>query len=139
MSESVETDPSSLKPGHFIRKAEAVPSEPIVVAVSLTGQRACVYRNGIGIGVTTVSTGKPGYGTPTGIFTVLQKDKGHHSKNYNNAPLPYTERLTWDGTATERRPTAGTTRRKALRFFLPPCPASGKSPRTYSHCNVAGR
>jgi hypothetical protein len=46
-----------------------------------------------------VSTGKPGHGTPTGVFTILQKDKDHHSKKYDNAAMPYSERLTWDGVA----------------------------------------
>ena len=58
-----------------------------------------MYRNGVGIGFTTVSTGKPGHLTPTGIFTVLQKDTDHHSKKYNNAAMPFAERLTWDGVA----------------------------------------
>jgi hypothetical protein len=49
--------------------------------------------------VSSASTGKNGYNTPTGVFTVLQKDKNHLSKTYNNAPMPYTERLTWDGVA----------------------------------------
>jgi hypothetical protein len=53
----------------------------------------------VGIGVATVSSGKPRHEMPTGVFTVLQKDKDHHSKKYNNAPMPYTERLTWDGIA----------------------------------------
>lgn len=98
-SQPVDTDPSALQPGEFIWDAAAVPSGPIVVVVSLPEQRADVYRNGIRIGVTTVSTGKPGHETPTGIFTVLQKDKDHHSKKYHNAPMPYAERLTWDGVA----------------------------------------
>jgi hypothetical protein len=51
------------------------------------------------VGYTTVSTGKPGHETPTGIFTILQMDKNHHSSKYNNAPMPYQQRLTWDGVA----------------------------------------
>jgi hypothetical protein len=98
-SEPADTDPARLAPGHFLWEGEEVPSGPIVVVVSLTEQRAYVYRNGIRIGVTTVSTGKPGHGTPTGVFTVLQKDKDHHSSKYNDAAMPYTERLTWDGVA----------------------------------------
>ncbi len=94
-----ETDPAKLKPGEFIWEGGAVSAGPIVVAVSLEEQRAYVYRNGIRIGVTTVSSGKPGHASPTGVFTVLQKDKDHHSKTYNNAPMPFTERLTWDGVA----------------------------------------
>ena len=98
-SRPAETDPAALKPGEFVWDASAVPAGPIVVVVSLPEQRAYVYRNGIRVGVSTVSTGKPGHRTPTGIFTVLQKDKEHHSKTYNNAAMPYTERLTWDGVA----------------------------------------
>jgi hypothetical protein len=98
-SRPAETDPAALKPGQFIWKGEAIPEGPTVVVVSLTEQRAYVYRNGVRIGVSSVSTGKPGHSTPTGVFTVLQKDRDHHSKTYNNAPMPYTERLTWDGVA----------------------------------------
>ena len=67
--------------------------------VSLPEQIAKVYRNGVRIGVAKVSTGKPGHLTPTGIFTILNKDKDHRSKKYNDAPMPYSERLTWDGIA----------------------------------------
>jgi hypothetical protein len=95
-SQPVDTVPFMLNPGQFIWKGDAVPSGPIVV-VSLVEQRVYVYRNGIRIGVSTTSTGKPGHGTPTGVFMVLQKDKDHKSKTYNNAAMPYTERLTWDG------------------------------------------
>lgn len=98
-SQPVETDPAVLKPGQFIWKGDAIPAGPVVVLVSLTEQRAYVYRNGVRIGVSSASTGKRGHGTPTGVFTVLQKDRSHHSKTYNNAPMPYTERLTWDGVA----------------------------------------
>lgn len=98
-SEPAGTDPSTLKPGQFVWEGDAVQAGPLVVVVSLTEQRAHVYRNGVGIGVATVSSGKSGHETPTGVFTVLQKDKNHHSKKYNNAPMPYTERLTWDGIA----------------------------------------
>ena len=98
-SQPVDTVPFMLNPGQFIWKGDAVPSGPIVVVVSLVEQRVYVYRNGIRIGVSTASTGKPGHGTPTGVFMVLQKDKDHNSKTYNNAPMPYTERLTWDGVA----------------------------------------
>jgi hypothetical protein len=98
-SRPVDTVLSTLKPGQFIWEGDAVPSGPIVVVVSLTEQRAYVYRNGIRIGVSSASTGKRGYDTPTGVFMILQKDKDHTSKKYNNAPMPYTERLTWDGVA----------------------------------------
>jgi hypothetical protein len=98
-SQPADTDPALLKPGQFIWEGDAAPGGPVTVAVSLEEQRAYVYRNGIRVGITTASTGKAGHRTPTGVFTVLQKDKDHHSKTYGNAPMPYTERLTWDGVA----------------------------------------
>jgi hypothetical protein len=58
-----------------------------------------VYRNGIRVGVATISSGRKGYETPTGVFTILQKDKDHHSNVYDNAPMPYQQRLTWSGVA----------------------------------------
>jgi hypothetical protein len=93
------TPPAALKPGQFVWAPDVAPDGPVVIVVSLGEQRAYVYRNGVQIGYTTVSTGKPGHDTPTGVFTILQKDKDHRSSKYNNAPMPYQERLTWDGVA----------------------------------------
>ncbi|MDE1175888.1 MAG: L,D-transpeptidase family protein [Edaphobacter sp.] len=67
--------------------------------VDLSRQRATVYRNGIRIAVSTISSGKEGHETPIGVFTILQKDKNHHSNLYNNAPMYYQQRLTWGGVA----------------------------------------
>ena len=93
------TPPAALKPGEWVWGGDAKDMGPMAVVVSLTEQRAYVYRNGLLIAVSTVSTGKPGHETPTGVFTILQKDKDHHSSKYNDAPMPYQERLTWDGVA----------------------------------------
>lgn len=90
---------ASLKPGAFLWYPEISPQGPVTVVVSLTEQKAYVYRNGIAIGVSTVSTGKKGKETPTGVFTILQKKVTHHSNLYNSAPMPYMQRLTWDGIA----------------------------------------
>ena len=89
----------SLKPGDFTWNPDASPSGPVAIIVSLPEQRVYVYRNGVEIAVSTCSTGKPGHSTPTGIFTILQKDKNHHSSTYNDAPMPNMERLTWSGIA----------------------------------------
>ena len=69
------------------------------MVVSLPEQLAYVYRNGVIIGASTVSTGKKGHETPTGVFTILQKHEDHYSNLYNNAPMPYMQRLTWSGVA----------------------------------------
>ncbi|UVE19684.1 L,D-transpeptidase [Pseudomonas sp. LS44] len=89
----------TLKPGQFLWYPQVSPRGPVTVVVSLTEQRAYVYRNGIAIGVSTVSSGKPGRETPTGVFSILQKSVNHHSDLYNSAPMPYMQRLTWDGIA----------------------------------------
>ena len=71
----------------------------MLVYVDIGRQRATVYRNGVRIGVSTISSGKAGNSTPTGVFTILQKNKDHRSSTYDNAPMPYMQRLTWKGVA----------------------------------------
>ncbi len=95
----IDTPIDRLKKGEFLWMGEAVTAGPLVMVVSLSEQRAYVYRNGVLIGETTVSTGRPGHLTPTGVFTVLQKQKEHRSSLYDDAPMPYMERLTWGGVA----------------------------------------
>src|SRR6201991_4168822 len=79
-SSSADTPPADLKPGDWIWGGDNKAMGPMAVIVSITEQRAYVYRNGILVAVSTVSTGKPGHATPTGVFTILQKDKDHTSK-----------------------------------------------------------
>ena len=88
-----------LKPGEWVWAESVAPAGPVLIYVDLSRQLATVYRNGVRIGISTVSTGKPGYPTPTGVFTILQKDPTHHSNKYENAPMPFQLRLTWDGVA----------------------------------------
>ena len=94
-----DTPISSLKKGEFIFLGDGARTGPLLMIVSLDEQRAFVYRNGVLTGVTTVSTGKKGHETPTGVFTILQKNKDHYSNIYDNAPMPYMQRLTWGGIA----------------------------------------
>lgn len=96
LAQATEED---MTPGQYIWQPELAPDGPVVFIVSLPEQRVYVYRNGIQIGVSTCSTGKPGHSTPTGVFVILQKDKNHHSSTYNNAPMPNMQRLTWSGIA----------------------------------------
>lgn len=89
----------ALKPGQWLWYPKIAPTGPILVYVDLGRQLATVYRNGIRIGVSTISSGRPGFDTPTGVFTILEKNKEHFSKKYNNASMPYQQRLTWGGVA----------------------------------------
>jgi len=94
-----ETRPESLQPGEFAWYAQAAPAGPLLLIVSLPEQRAYLYRNGVRIAVSTVSTGKAGNETPPGVYTILQKHKEHYSNLYDDAPMPFMQRLTWDGVA----------------------------------------
>jgi hypothetical protein len=99
MGEEVIKEIHMLEPGEFTWHPDRSPKGAVAVVVSIPEQRVHVYRNGVRIAVSTCSTGKPGHETPTGVFTVLQKDKDHRSSTYNNAPMPNMNRLTWDGIA----------------------------------------
>ena len=88
-----------LKPGQFIWTAEAASTGPSLAVVNLATQRMVFFRDGVALGASTVSSGKPGHETPTGVFTILQKNAAHRSSTYNNAPMPNMQRLTWQGIA----------------------------------------
>jgi hypothetical protein len=88
-----------LKPGDYVWHPQISPAGPVVVIVSLPEQEMYVYRNGVRIGRSTVSTGKKGHPTPTGMFTILQKKVSHESNIYKGARMPHMQRLTWTGIA----------------------------------------
>ena len=88
-----------LKAGEFLWAPQVAPEGPMLMVVSLATQRAVLYRNGLPIAISTVSTGRPGHRTPTGIFTVLERDAVHYSSIYRGAPMPHMQRLTWGGIA----------------------------------------
>jgi lipoprotein-anchoring transpeptidase ErfK/SrfK len=71
----------------------------VLIVVSLPSQRAFVFRNGELWGSSRVSTGRSGHETPVGTFPILQKRVHHRSNLYDDAPMPYMQRLTWGGVA----------------------------------------
>jgi hypothetical protein len=89
----------SLEPGQFVWQPARATDGEIEIVVSVPLQMAYVYRGGTLIGVSTVSTGRPGYDTPVGSFSILQKKRHHRSNLYDDAPMPFMQRLTWDGVA----------------------------------------
>src|SRR3984957_6827083 len=48
---------------------------------------------------TPISTGMRGHPTPMGVFSVIAKEKLHHSNIYSGAPMPFMQRITWSGIA----------------------------------------
>ena len=100
-TEGVRVSPETLtlKPGQYVWEPERAPEGPLLIVASITEQVAYVYRNGICIARSSVSTGRPGHRTPTGVFTILEKEVHHTSSIYKGAEMPYMERVTWGGIA----------------------------------------
>jgi lipoprotein-anchoring transpeptidase ErfK/SrfK len=89
---------ASLTPGQYLWEQDAT-AGPVSILISIPDQKAYVYRGDALVAVSTVSTGKEGNETPVGMFTILQKKQMHRSNLYENAPMPFMQRLTWDGVA----------------------------------------
>jgi hypothetical protein len=84
-----------------------MPKGPMQAIISIREQRLHFYRDGEHIADVPVATGVPGHLTPLGVFSVIQRDRYHHSNIYSNAPMPYMERITWSGVAMHEGPGVG--------------------------------
>jgi L,D-transpeptidase catalytic domain len=75
------------------------PQGPLFAIVSIADQHVSFYdANGL-FARGQVSTGVPGHPTPTGVFTILEKERWHRSNIYSGAPMPFMQRVTWTGVA----------------------------------------
>jgi lipoprotein-anchoring transpeptidase ErfK/SrfK len=80
-------------------KEAGKPQGPLVIAISIEKQHLKIYdANGL-FAEAPVSTGMRGHSTPMGAFSVIQKQKLHHSNIYSGAPMPFMQRITWSGIA----------------------------------------
>lgn len=100
-TEGTQVPPTTekLNAGDFVWEPERSPGGPVLIVVSKPEQIAYVYRNGIRIARSSVSTGRPGHPTPVGVFDIIEKEKDHVSTIYKGAEMPWMERLTWTGIA----------------------------------------
>jgi len=94
----IEQAATELSPNQLVWKDNGS-SEPVSIVVSLMEQRAFVYRGSTMIAATTISSGKDGKNTPVGTYPILQKNAVHKSSLYDDASMPFMQRLTWDGIA----------------------------------------
>ncbi len=88
--EPAEKDPTSTLPK---------PNGPLLLVVSLGKQTVTVYDGVNKIATAPISSGMRGRETPTGIFSLLEKNRYHYSNLYGGAPMPYMERITNSGVA----------------------------------------
>ena len=79
--------------------ADPANGEPMILVVSLGHQKVDVYRGTRLVTSSQVSTGMPGHATKAGVFSILEKQRFHHSNMYSGAPMPWMNRITWSGTA----------------------------------------
>lgn len=84
--------------GEYAWNDEGVPDGEIRVIVDLQAERLYAYRGGYEIGRTVILYGHDDSPTPTGSFTITEKDEDHISNLYF-VPMPYMMRLTNDGIA----------------------------------------
>ncbi|OWV77817.1 hypothetical protein ATY78_14525 [Rhizobium sp. R635] len=83
----------------LVHPALAADVRTLQIFVSKNKQSLAVYDGTEVVATSKVSTGKDGHTTPSGIFSVLEKQKYHESNLYSNAPMPFMQRLTWSGIA----------------------------------------
>ncbi|HET7709669.1 MAG TPA: L,D-transpeptidase family protein [Sphingomicrobium sp.] len=82
-----------LKPGRYLWRDVPAGAGPERVIISLGDQLAYLYRGDTLMAVTTISSGTAKNPTPTGIFNVLEKKPMHRSRKYDNAPMPFMQRI----------------------------------------------
>jgi hypothetical protein len=61
----------------------------IVVSIDKSAQRMTVKLNGQPLYNWPVSTGRSGYGTPSGSFTAFRMEADHRSEEWDDAPMPH--------------------------------------------------
>jgi hypothetical protein len=88
-----------LKPGQYLWRDVPESAGPERVVISLGDQLAFLYRGNELMAVSTISTGRDDKPTPTGIFSVLDKKSFYRSKKYDNAPMPFMQRIDQYGIA----------------------------------------
>src|SRR6516225_2007561 len=81
--------------------------EPLMAIVSIKSQQVTIYDAESWILRAPVSSGTTGRETPAGVFSVVQKDKDHHSNLYDDAWMPNMLRITWSGIALHGGPLPG--------------------------------
>jgi hypothetical protein len=87
--------PVTLLPASLLAAALALPCASaafanIDIAIDKNTQQMSVAVDGAQRYTWPVSTGRPGYDTPNGIFKVNRMDANHFSQEWDNAPMPHT-------------------------------------------------
>jgi lipoprotein-anchoring transpeptidase ErfK/SrfK len=82
-----------LSPGQYVWAATAPANGDTRIIVDLLTQMTYVYRGDKLIGASTMSSAKTGHITPYGYWSILEKRPFYRSKKYDNAPMPFMQRI----------------------------------------------
>jgi lipoprotein-anchoring transpeptidase ErfK/SrfK len=88
----------------FWDESAAPATGALVITVDLQARVISAFRDGHEIGTAVTLLGTQSHPTPLGTFPVLTKERDNVSEKYDNAPMPFTLRLTWDGIAIHGSP-----------------------------------
>ena len=83
----------ALEPGQYVWKKGREDGAVTRVVIGLNEQLAFAYRGDELVAVSTISSGTTENATPTGIFPILEKRRMYRSIRYENAPMPFMQRL----------------------------------------------
>jgi lipoprotein-anchoring transpeptidase ErfK/SrfK len=82
-----------LKPGEYVWAATAPSEGDTRIVVDLLTQMAYVYRGDKLLGASSMSSAKTGHVTPYGYWSILEKRPFYRSRKYENAPMPFMQRI----------------------------------------------
>ena len=102
LSPALLAPPAHAQTGRPRTAAQSRPIElqsPLIAVVSIGKQRVTIFDRTGPIAQSPVSSGIPGHETPQGIFSIIEKKEEHNSNLYNDASMPFMQRITWSGVA----------------------------------------
>ena len=83
------------------------PGSPLIAVVSIGRQRITFYDRNGAVAQAPISSGQSGHDTPQGVFSIIEKKEEHNSNLYNDASMPFMQRITWSGVAMHAGPLPG--------------------------------
>lgn len=72
---------------------------PLMAVISTGRQRITIYDKSGPVTQSPISSGRKGFESPEGVFSILEKKEDHFSNVYEDGEMPFMQRLTWSGVA----------------------------------------
>jgi lipoprotein-anchoring transpeptidase ErfK/SrfK len=95
------------------------------VVINLSEQRAYLMEGGRVSLVAPIASGKPGWSTPTGHFSIFSKDIDHRSRSFGSVFDAFGRVVNSNATPASRVPAGGHYRPAPMPYFMEFSPAVG--------------